>query len=179
MQNELLNYIDTITQALEKKYPQRKQLFQANSRAIKQKLTQWKTEKVNLVRQIKKPFLMITPHDGFQYLAHTFGFTNFSLMEDHHGESLSPKELVLKIKELQTFSHRSFFGDGGSKDSTLKNLAKKTESFWGGALWGETPQGEVQPITLIEYLDHNFKILWQAYQKSIPSSPTVEKKNSL
>lgn len=167
---KLIIYIDTITQALEKTYPQQKQKFQANSSALKRKLTQWKKEKLSLINRDKTVFLMITPHDGFQYLAQTFGFTNLSLIEDHHGESLSPKDLVLKIKELKNFSHRSFFGDGGSKDSTLKSLAHKTESFWAGTLWGEAPPSEVQSTSLMEYLDHNFQVLWLAYQTSSPTT---------
>lgn len=173
--DKLVQYIDTITNALGKKYPQQKRHFQTRSLALKGKIIQWKKEKLSLVNSLKKPFLMVTPHDGFQYLAQTFGFNNLSLMEDHHGESLSPKELVLKISELKTFPHRSFFGDGTAKDNEFKNLSQKTNSNWGGTLWGEAPPQEGQPQSLIEYLDHNFTTLWLAFQKS-PSNPWTSKK---
>ncbi len=163
--DHLIKYISNISAALEKTFPDKSKLFQANASEMKKKLMLWKKEKIALLSSLPKNFLMITPHDGYRYLAQALDLKTLSLLNDHHGETLSPKDLTIKIKELQKYPHRCFFGDGSAKDSSFKALAQKTKSPWGGVLWGESLPVP-PPSSLIDYLDHNFNVIFAAYKKS-------------
>lgn len=189
--DNLIIYIDNVASALSEHYPQNREFFFQRAKESKEKLTHWKQEKIKLLQKLPKTLLMVTAHDGFRYLAESLKINIICLLNNHDRDTLSPKKLAQKIKTIKEYSHRQFFGDGGSQDIMLKGVAENTQSPWGGLLWGESPPLNTQAllsslssekaspattsVSLLDYLEHNFTIIYKAFTTTATTTTSSSK----
>jgi zinc/manganese transport system substrate-binding protein len=160
----LVLYINNIHTALVSQYPNQKVALDLKLKTLNEKILTWKKQKEIQFAQLPKSFCIITAHSAFSYLARAFGFKSIALLGDHEGETLSPRQLTLKINELKTQPERAFFGDGTKQDTILKEWARKTSSPWGGVLIGDSLEQAPKNLTLMDYLEHNVSIITKAPQ---------------
>lgn len=158
----ILTYIDNIKEALVRQYPEKKALFEKRTIAVKGAIQKWHDKKKTQFTQQLSSCLVVTTHNAFGYLTENFNLKSMALLSDHEGETLSPRQLSLKIKEMKKTPLRVFFGDGSEHDVSLKNLAKKTDSEWGGILWGDSLPGNAATSSLLDYFEHNTSLILKA-----------------
>lgn len=162
----LLVYIDNIQKALISRFPKQKHHFDEKAKTLKEKILNWKKQKDLQFAKLPHPFCIITAHSAFSYLARAFNFKSIALLGDHEGENISPRQLILKVKELETYPQRVFFGEGSQQDQTLKEWAKKTSSPWGGILLGDSLDQTPPSLDLLGYLEYNTSAILKATQFS-------------
>ncbi len=160
----LLQYIRNIHKALVVQYPNQKGALDLKAKNLNEKILLWKKQKEIQLARTSKSLCIITAHSAFSYLAEAFHFKSIALLGDHEGETLSPRQLTLKINELKALPQRAFFGDGSQQDPILKEWAKKTSTPWGGILLGDSLEQAPKNLTLMDYLEHNLSVIIKAAQ---------------
>lgn len=168
----LLVYISNIEKALKRRFPHQEAGISERAKKLREQIQNWSQSKQSQWKDIPSTSIIVTTHDGFKYLASAYGLNIVALLGSHDGESVSPRQMTLQLQKIKKHFPRVFLGEGGPQDEILRNWAIKTNSIWGGKLWGDSfPEGEKLP-RLLEYMEHNANVLFNALaKKSTPPLP--------
>lgn len=161
----LEKYIVNIQAALESAFPTQKPDIARRASVLRERLQQWRKEKTELFTKAPPGLLLVTAHDSFAYFGRAFGLKIMALLGNHEGESISPRQLTLRLKDIAAHPHRLFLQEGSELDSTLSTWAQKTNSYLSGPLWGDRLPDSNPPRHLLDYLDHNAKLILEGIGK--------------
>lgn len=161
----LKKYIDNIQAALVTQYPEHQATINTRSKILKDRTQKLFEEYSQKFKGLNKNLTLVTAHDSLNYFAHAYGFNSLSLYDNHHGENLSPRQLTEKLKEIKKQKHRLFLLDGSDTDSNLKSWAQKTNSAVIGIIWSDGLPKTNPPQDILDYLEHNAKLVFESQQK--------------
>ena len=117
---------ENICQALADLYPQHRTLFQSNLTALLDDLDALQAYGEKTLGSLSCREL-ITFHDGFSYLAESFGLSILAAVEEESGSEASAAQLAELISLVQTHDLPAVFVEKNGADSAAKIIAAETE----------------------------------------------------
>ncbi len=149
---DALIYIDNITAAMSKVDPDNADTYQNNAQAYKTKITNaiepLKT-KLNTIDESER--WLVTSEGAFSYLARDFGLNELYLWPinaDAQGTPLQVKHVIDKVREHNI---PAVFSESTVSDKPAKQIARETNSHYGGVLYVDSLSEQDGPVP--SYLD--------------------------
>ena len=128
-------------------YPRHTSIFEANLVSLEEKLDTLQAYGQQQLAQLSCRDL-ITFHDGFAYLADSFGLTILEAIEEESGSEASAAELIHLIEEVRHHDLPAIFTETLGSVSAAQIIASET-----GAI--------VYPLDMIMYGDSYFEAMYQ------------------
>ena len=114
-----------ICTGLSARYPEYAATFQANLAQLVQEIDELQTYGENQLMDLSCREL-ITFHDGFSYLAQSFGLTVLEAVEEESGSEASASELKHLIEEVEHHNLPAIFTEVNGSDSAASVIARET-----------------------------------------------------
>ena len=114
-----------ICAGLSRKYPNHTNLFEKNLQVLLSDIDALQIYGENALSDLSCRDL-ITFHDGFTYLAHSFGLTVLEAVEEESGSEASAAELKHLIEEVRHHNLPAIFTETNGSDSAASVIARET-----------------------------------------------------
>ena len=114
-----------ICQGLSLRYPEHRIVFEANLLILTERIDALQTYGEQALSSLSCREL-ITFHDGFSYLAESFGLTILEAVEEESGSEASAEELKHLIEEVRHHSLPAIFTEANGSDSAASVIARET-----------------------------------------------------
>ena len=156
-------YIQNILQALVKKYPDKKSVFEKQS-------TVYLAQLENVALSAKKKFdalpvekkKIVTTHDAFRYFADYYK-VQMSAPQGWSSEGqASAKDLIRIIHQIRTEKIRALFLEDQMNPQILEKISQETGVRIGGVLYSDTLSKNSDADTYLKLLQWNSEKLYQA-----------------
>ena len=117
--------VQNIYEGLCQAYPQHTDIFKANLAMLQKALDTLQTDAESTLSKLACREL-VTFHDGFGYLARSFGLTIAAAMEEESGSETSAKELIELIKLIQSKNIPAIFVETNGSTSAAGIISAET-----------------------------------------------------
>ena len=116
---------ENICSGLQERYPEYSSLFSANLSKLLAELSALKDYADSALQDLSCREI-ITFHDGFAYLAHSFGLHILDAIEEESGSEASAKELIHMIEEVEHHHLPAIFTEKSGSVSAAGILSRET-----------------------------------------------------
>nr|WP_304413511.1 metal ABC transporter substrate-binding protein [Pantoea sp. At-9b] len=164
-----LIYVDNIRDALVKYDPDNAAIYQRNSAAYKQKITDTLQPLRQQVAQLPENKRWLVSSEGaFSYLARDLGLKELYLWPINADQQGTPQQVRRVIDRVRAEHIPAVFSESTVSDKPARQVARETGAHYGGVLYVDSLSGPDGPVpTYIDLLNVTTRTLVQGIQDGI------------
>lgn len=147
-----LIYVDNIRDAFVKYDPDNADIYQANAEAYKEEIAAQITPLQNLIEQLPEDQRwLVTSEGAFSYLARDFGLKELFLWSVNADQQGTPQQVRKVVDTVREYKIPAVFSESTISDKPAKQVARETDSHYGGVLYVDSLSEADGPVPT--YLD--------------------------
>lgn len=147
-----LIYVDNIRDAFVEHDPDNAAIYQANAEAYKEEIAAQITPLQNLIEQLPEDQRwLVTSEGAFSYLARDFGLKELFLWSVNADQQGTPQQVRKVVDTVREYKIPAVFSESTISDKPAKQVARETDSHYGGVLYVDSLSEADGPVPT--YLD--------------------------